>query len=431
MKQDFDAVIAGAGPAGLMAAASAAEAGLQVALIERRSHVAPIRRACCEQFILDENFQGETLRLEDSRIVFTQNGFTVDYHGPTRAVPDKYFFSPSGHRVHFAHPDRRAIVVLFDKGMLLQGLFERCLQLGVQLFSATSVRGAQEAPDGVTLSIVRGGRQERIKARKLVAADGVNAHVAEMLGLNRGRQRIARGLVLLSVLDSIAGYEEPSLRSYFGAGYKSFAPVIMGPSLAGDHARYVVVMGTPDKKPIQLFDEIRTNSPLAEIFAGARILNRKACVATVYSPLHTPCCGNTMVIGDAAAYVEVETQGALCCGFQAGRALARELDGRDGFAEYVRWWQDSFEFNREDCMQVARGFALVPTYQDDELDYLFALIADETLEGTYNQYKTPRLLWGAILQHTGHIQKERPELFEKIQGNNTLSLEHVFQPRHT
>jgi flavin-dependent dehydrogenase len=363
--------------------------------------------------------------------VFTQNGFAVDYHGPTRAVPDKYFISPSGNRVHFAHPDRRPIVMLFDKGMLLQGLLDKCLQLGVQLFSANAVTGAQETPDGVALTVVRGGRQERIKARKLVAADGVNACIAEMLGLNRYRQRIARGLVLLSVIDSIAGYEETSLRSYFGAGYKSFAPVIMGPSLAHERARYVVVMGTPDKKPLQLFDEITTDSPLADMLAGTRVLNRMACAATVYSPLHTPCCGNTMVIGDAAAYVEVETQGALCCGFQAGRALARELDGKNGFAEYVRWWQDSFEFNRGDCMQVARGFALVPAYKDDELDYLFSLIADVTLEGTYNQYKTPRLLWGAILRHAGRIQKERPKLFEKIQGNNALSLEHVFQPQHT
>jgi hypothetical protein len=35
--------------------------------------------------------------------------------------------------------------------------------------------------------------------------------------------------------------------------------------------------------------------------------------------------GNALAIGDAAAYVEVETQGALMCGFQAGKAVLKEL----------------------------------------------------------------------------------------------------------
>ena len=37
---------------------------------------------------------------------------------------------------------------------------------------------------------------------------------------------------------------------------------------------------------------------------------------------------------------------------------------------------------------------------DDEPDYLFGLIVNETLEGAYNQYKSPRLMWGAILSGT-------------------------------
>ncbi len=86
----------------------------------------------------------------------------------------------------------------------------------------------------------------------------------------------------------------------------------------------------------------------------------------------------------------------------------------DGFAEYTRWWQESFEFNSDDYLQVAQGFALVPTYTDDELDYLFSLIEDEILEGTYNQYKSPRLMWGAFLRHKERIARERPELHRKI-----------------
>ncbi len=48
------------------------------------------------------------------------------------------------------------------------------------------------------------------------------------------------------------------------------------------------------------------------------------------------------------------------------------------------------------------------------LDYLFALIENETLEGTFNQYKSPRLMWKAFLRHTERIARERPELHQKI-----------------
>jgi len=56
----------------------------------------------------------------------------------------------------------------------------------------------------------------------------------------------------------------------------------------------------------------------------------------------------------------------------------------------------------------------VPTYTDDELDYLFGLIEHETLEGTYNQYKSPRLMWGAVMRHRSRIESDHPTLWKKI-----------------
>ena len=77
-------------------------------------------------------------------------------------------------------------------------------------------------------------------------------------------------------------------------------------------------------------------------------------------------------------------------------------------------------------MRVAQGYALVPTYRDDELDYLFALTEDEVLEGTISQYKTPRLLWDSILRHKEKIARERPELYEKIRRNHEMTLQGTF-----
>jgi digeranylgeranylglycerophospholipid reductase len=420
----YDVAIAGAGPAGLMAAKTAAEKGLKAVLIERRNDISIITRACCQQFIMDENFQGETIKLEPGKIIFAKNGFIVDYSGPTFDVTDKYYISPSGHKIHFAYADKRPIVVKFDKGLLLQGLWEQCERLGVEMRNGTSLAHVIDSSKGIELRLIKNGRHSTLNAKKIVLADGVNARSAGKLGLNKDRTFFASALCTLSVIEGIENYECTAIKSHMGLAYQSFAPVIMGPALEGRNIAYLVTIGNKERKPEQIFQNVTTKSPLASMFANARVIKKTACLATAYSSLKIPYKGNALVIGDAAAYVEVETQGALTCGFHAGNAVLKELSGENGFEEYTGWWQNAFEFNSEDSLQVAQGYALVPTYTDDELDYLFALIEDETLEGSFSQYKSPRLMWDAILKHDKRINTENPELYQKIR-NKKLTLSDV------
>ena len=47
---------------------------------------------------------------------------------------------------------------------------------------------------------------------------------------------------------------------------------------------------------------------------------------------------------EIVAFAEVENQGALMCGYHAGNAIRKEIEGKDGFKDYVDWWLKSFEF---------------------------------------------------------------------------------------
>lgn len=77
-------------------------------------------------------------------------------------------------------------------------------------------------------------------------------------------------------------------------------------------------------------------------------------------------------------------------------------------------------------LQKLQPKALVHTYSDDELDYLFSLVKGKTLEGTYSQYKTPKLIWDSILINKAQIQIERPELFNKRMDMNQMTLAGTF-----
>ena len=70
MNMSIDLLVIGAGPAGLMAAKTAAELGLKVTLIEKNKDFKQLRRACSAQFILDDGYENEFIKIEDSKIVF-------------------------------------------------------------------------------------------------------------------------------------------------------------------------------------------------------------------------------------------------------------------------------------------------------------------------------------------------------------------------
>ncbi len=426
MNKKVDLIIIGAGPAGLMAASTAAKLGLTVQVIEKNKDFKKLRRACSAQFIMDDGYEGECLEIADGKLIFKKNNFEVRYTGDLVPVKNKYYHSPKNHIIHFAHPNEEAFAFKFDKCKLLADLYEECKACGVEFRMQTLAIGGEDCGDEVSVQVKCDGKTDTIKGKKLIIAEGVNAHLNGIFGLNEGRIHFATAQTVKYFLEGVKGIEPYSWNLYYGRAYHSNAPVIIGPSLYGNHIVEMTISGDIGLRPATVYDNLLIDSPLKEQLKDAKVIKKQGCPVKAFSSLKKPYKGNVIAIGDTAAFVEVEVQGALMCGYHAAHSIVDEIKGASGFENYTKWWESAFEFNSEDYLRVSQGYALVPTYTDDEIDYLFRLIEDVRLEGTYSQYKTPQLIWDAILAHRKQIETEVPQIYAKIKKMNQISLSDSF-----
>ena len=425
MDTDYDVIIVGAGPAGLMAAKTMAGHQLKVALIERRNDISRWTRADCMMFYgLEGGFLGEDMRIDLGRVIFTRNAFEVSYRGGLYPLYNWRVLSPGGRRIDFS--SHEPIAAVFDKGTLLKGLAGECEDLGVAIFTGTLAVRAENTERGAQVLVKEGTQQRWLKARKVIAADGINSRITQSIGLNRERLFMGRFKVVQYIMEGVNNPYPNSWLQFYGRSLSPFAPLHFLQTVHGEHLQKLGAIRPSPGNPEEDLHSFITRGPYASWFTGASIVRKMGVTVKAFMPLERPVLGNVLAIGDAAAFAEVENQGALMCGYHAGQAMLKELEGKEGLESYIQWWKDSFEFLNPQIHRISQGYAINPYYEDEEINYLFSLVEGEAIEGTINQYKIPRLLWDAIFRHKNRIQQERPLLGRKIEGIQTMTLQGSF-----
>jgi flavin-dependent dehydrogenase len=171
-----------------------------------------------------------------------------------------------------------------------------------------------------------------------------------------------------------------------------------------------------------------TQSKFATWFKRVKIIERKSAVLNFHTPIPEPVAGNVVIAGDAAAFIEVFVQGALVYGFRAAKAAAKELKEGHGFAEYVDYWKTSFGYNQPGKMEDACRMALgMLAMEDEELDYLFALLEPQIIKSYYDEFAYPVPIREGIMSHIDKIRREHPDLARKYETLAKANMEEIIK----
>ena len=190
-----DVIIAGAGPAGLMAAKTALADGLSVVLLETKKNIARYTRPCCSMWILEPGFHSEGWSFQDDKILFHRNDFAVSYKGGWVDLYRSTRFSPSGNRIVMGKRNL-PIARVINKQVLCEGLLEECSNAGADIRPSCTAIEVREETDHVRVKARHHGGHDWIKGKWLIAADGVSSLIAENLGFNKGRKKLAQTRVI-------------------------------------------------------------------------------------------------------------------------------------------------------------------------------------------------------------------------------------------
>jgi digeranylgeranylglycerophospholipid reductase len=431
MQQIYDLIVIGAGPAGLMAAKTAGENGLRVALLDRRTHPEVVTRGCCAALMgINEFTFGEhvTFNQRERRLCFPMNGFSVRYEGPYKFLYSFDVYSADGHCVRTKKLEgAKACQLSIDKGILIEGMLEEARKNSVDVFLGTNVTGVEESKEGVCII----GNRRRFNGVFAIAADGLNSRIARCLGFNKKRKFYG---TLVGQLDHMKGVELPDdvAHTHIECGMETSVLGCLTPAAIEDEC-LVFWGGFNTKADIEESARyITSKPPFLPWVKNARTIGRTAVSANMWDLIADPYKNNVLLIGDAAWGPQVGCDKAMVFGWKAANAVTtahcERKFNREGICSYLEWWKKNYCERYDYSLAFRRNFSGFLT--EDEFNYFLGLFRDPIdfhLNGfNLTVYTHENQLSEKMREVMPVVEKERPEIFAKLQSLNTAPIEELY-----
>jgi len=378
---DYDVIVVGCGPAGLMACAELAKRGIKALGIDKKPRLDRNIRSASGFCFFECDFNNEIIRPEflKNKTVFhyTRNGFSIEYSAPMEGVYHSHMFTDTGKHWQ-ASTRKKPFYNTFVPSRWLADRYNQARKNGAEFLPSTMAVRAQQTEDGVTVTVRTDGKNRTLCCRKLIASDGLSSRMAKSVGVQQQRTYYGTGP---TIEYEVTGVESPYERGdmfFFGA--KNFGgragALIMVPSPNGSNAYRMETIGPlPASNGADLIDYFISRGPYARWFKNIEVIDRSGALVELRNPLITPYAGNILFVGDSAAFAECLYQSATMAGYMGAVCVEKELKGTKGFEEYAQWWGDHFEWikNPKRMADYGKRVFFPRFFTVRELDFLFEL----------------------------------------------------------
>lgn len=413
----YDLIVIGGGPAGLMAARTAAANGLKVVLVDKKRDITDINRTCAQAFFspgagFGDRFYAEPVSLKKAKggcfFYYPSISLKVAYCGPLSPSYQLVYLSPSGYGVkRYRDGEPQPWATVFSKKALLVGLVGEAGDVGVHLMPGTTALAVENESNGVKVFVRTGAEEQWLKAGAVIAADGLNSVIVEHLGLNKSRRsigKLAKGVQW--VMEGVSPGNEFGGNPCFMITVPSLClgTIMVGPFPEPGRECLISLIVTSAGEGV--LEGLKRLPRYAAWFRRARLVKRTVYAGWPRTAIRKPVIGRVLVVGDAAAAFETLVVGALACGYQSAKATLRELDGKPGYEEYTGWWLKAFHFHEPDYfekLRVSAGIPLVTLCSNAEIDCLYSILS--------NRYGDPGVLVREIMDL---VKDKHPELYARL-----------------
>jgi len=389
----YDAVVVGSGPAGSVAARFAAELGVKVLVIERRSEVG-VPVLCGE---------GISRKIDDWDMLEGDRWIAGRMDGARIYSPDKTRVTLSAEQAG----NETGYVVYRD--IFDQELARRAIKAGSEYMMNTQAIGLLKKEDNITgIKAKHFDEILEIDADIIVGADGVDSKVGQWANINTRldpKDLETCCQYTLSNIDVKDAYCEFYLgKEIAPGGYVWVFP--KGPGIANVGIGILASL-SESAMAKKLLDDFIQKDPRLKNGSPIRFL---AGAVPVANPVET-VRDNLLLVGDAARHVDPITGGGLThcleggkiAGEIIGKAVKKKDFSQEFLSEYEKRWKEAFG------QKIKRNY-IVKEILIDMNDKTFNKIAHSLKDIVFDEISTYALIKAIVKKHPTLMMKLAPLL---------------------